>query len=116
MKLPAHLMQVSGVYYYRQSIPKSLRSLYSLREIRISLGTRDTQAAKLLSYALSAHFAAILSNPMNPDEFKKCQRRLKTDPLPVQVAEVKLTQGHAHSMVVAAGRWTCPALRLSLRR
>ena len=44
----------SGIYYYRQAIPKPLRKLSGASEVVFSLHTRDRRIASLLAYQVSA--------------------------------------------------------------
>ena len=51
----------SGVYYYRKTVPESLRGALGRREIRRSLGTKDLREAKLRYPEVAADVDAILT-------------------------------------------------------
>lgn len=73
-----HLMQRSGVFYFRRAVPSELRPIWPRTEIWLSLRTKERRRAELLARDLTAKtdklfFLARLS--MTEQELQTAQRR-----------------------------------------
>lgn len=68
MRLPDHLFrEPSGIFYFRPTVPKSLREVVGKRDIWKSLHTNEPATAKARAYVLSARY---------PEEFKTMKPKL----------------------------------------
>jgi integrase len=58
MRLPHYLtLAPSGVFHFRFRLPAALRETLGRREVRLSLGTRDTHTAQVSALALAQRYA-----------------------------------------------------------
>ena len=64
MRLPHYLtLAPSGVFHFRLRLPAAQRAARGLREVRLSLGTRDRRTAQIAALALAQRYAQALSTP-----------------------------------------------------
>jgi integrase len=54
LRMPGPWKHPNGVYYFRKVVPEQLRAALDRREVRISLGTRDPEEARLLYLDVAA--------------------------------------------------------------
>jgi integrase len=54
LRMPGPWKHPNGVFYFRKVVPEHLRAALDLREVRVSLGTRDPEEAKLLYLDVAA--------------------------------------------------------------